>query len=62
MRFLRAVAGCKLVDQKTNVDIRAELNIYNLVGKIKDYRQKRIAHMQGQPSTKGVALRFKRTM
>ena len=55
MRFLQAVPGYKLINQKKNndqnVNARSQLNIYNLCSEIKEYRQKWIAHVQQQPST-----------
>lgn len=34
VKFLRSLAGCKLIDQKRVTDIRAELNLYRLGSKI----------------------------
>lgn len=49
MKFLRAVSGYKLSDQRRNEDIRHELNIFNLNDKIKEYREKWIEHLNRQP-------------
>lgn len=46
----------KLIDQKKNVDIRAEWNIFSTNSKIKEFRQKWISHIQQQPSTNIVRL------
>jgi hypothetical protein len=35
IKFLRSVAGCTVLDQKRNTDIRSELKIFNLTERIK---------------------------
>lgn len=46
MRFLRQVAGYRLIDKKRNVDIRRELGIQSLNETIIAYRQKWQDHVQ----------------
>jgi hypothetical protein len=36
MRFLRRVKGCTRADRIRNVDIRAELNIYNINNRLEE--------------------------
>jgi hypothetical protein len=36
MRFLRSVAGYRIMDKKRNIDIRQKLNIFNLGEKVKE--------------------------
>jgi hypothetical protein len=38
MRFLRSVAGYRLIDQSRNKDIREELQIIDINSRIKDYQ------------------------
>jgi hypothetical protein len=38
MRFLRSVAGYRRIDKKINTDIRQNLKIFNIGGKIKEYQ------------------------
>jgi hypothetical protein len=35
MRFLRSVAGYRTMDKKRSVDVRQELNVFNLGEKVK---------------------------
>ena len=46
MRFLRSVAGCKLLDKRKSEDIRNELNIFKLMDKIEQYRNDWREHVQ----------------
>jgi hypothetical protein len=45
MRFLRSVAGCRRMDKKRNIDIRQEINIFNLGEKIKEYQRNYLKHI-----------------
>jgi hypothetical protein len=40
MRFLRRVKGCTRADRIRNVDIRAELNIYNINNRLEENKEK----------------------
>jgi hypothetical protein len=46
MRFLRRVKGCTRTDRIRNVDIRAELNIYNINNRLEENREKWEQHRQ----------------
>lgn len=46
MRFLRSIAGYTLLDKKRNEDIRLELNIFNLIEKLTEYRNKWKQHVE----------------
>ncbi|XP_054710426.1 uncharacterized protein LOC129220111 [Uloborus diversus] len=50
MRFLRAVKHCTILDKIRSEDIRKELQIYSLNGKITDYRIKWRDHVRRMPS------------
>jgi hypothetical protein len=40
IRFLRRVKGCTRVDRIRNIDIRAELNIYNINYRLEENKEK----------------------
>lgn len=46
MRFLRAVAGYRLIDQRRSEDIRRELQIEDIISKIKNYQIKWLEHVE----------------
>jgi hypothetical protein len=46
MRFLRHVAGCTRRDEMSNLTIRSELQIFNIIDKIRDQKKKWHDHIQ----------------
>jgi hypothetical protein len=46
MRFLRSVAGYRLIDHRRNEDIREELQIIDINSRIKDYQIKWLQHVE----------------
>jgi hypothetical protein len=46
MRFLRPVAGYRLIDNRRNEDIREELLIIDVNSRIKDYQIKWLQHLE----------------
>jgi hypothetical protein len=46
MRFIRSVAGYRLIDHKRNEDIREELQIIDVNSRIKDYQIKWLQHLE----------------
>jgi hypothetical protein len=46
MRFLRSVAGYRLIDHRRNEDIREELQIIDINSRIKDYQIKWLQHLK----------------
>jgi hypothetical protein len=46
MRFLRSVAGYRLIDHRRNEDIREELQIIDINSRIKDYQIKWLQHLE----------------
>jgi hypothetical protein len=52
MRFLRRVKGCTRVDRIRNVDIRAELNIYNINNRLEENKEKWKQHINRMTETR----------
>jgi hypothetical protein len=46
MRFLRSVAGYRLIDHRRNEDIREEIQIIDINSRIKDYQIKWLQHLE----------------
>jgi hypothetical protein len=46
IRFLRSVAGYRLIDHRRNEDIREEIQIININSRIKDYQIKWLQHLK----------------
>jgi hypothetical protein len=46
MRFLRSVAGYRLIDHRRNEDVREELQIVDINSRIKDYEIKWLQHLE----------------
>jgi hypothetical protein len=52
MRFLRRVKGCTRADRIRNVDIRAELNIYNINNRLEENKEKWKEHIDRMTETR----------
>jgi hypothetical protein len=52
MRFLRRVKGCTRADRIRHVDIRAELNIYNMNNRSEENKQKWKQHIDRMTETR----------
>jgi hypothetical protein len=52
MRFLRRVKGCTRADRIRNVDIRAELNIYNINNRSEENKGKWKQHIDRMTETR----------
>jgi ribosomal protein L20 len=52
MRFLRTVKGCTRVDRIRNVDIRAELNIYNINNTLEENKENWKQHIDRLTETR----------
>jgi hypothetical protein len=46
MRFLRSVAGNRLIDHRRNEGIREEIQIIDINSRIKDYQIKWLQHLE----------------
>jgi hypothetical protein len=52
MRFLRRVKGCTRADRIRNVDIRAELNIFNINNRLEENKEKWKQHIDRRTEKK----------
>jgi hypothetical protein len=52
MRFRRRVKGCTRADRIRNVDIRAELNIYNINSRLEETKEKWEKHIDRMTETR----------
>jgi hypothetical protein len=50
IRFLKSVAGYRRKDKNRNIDIRQELNIFNLGEKVKEYQHSYLQHILRMPT------------